>query len=534
MDGCYNIFRFVSEALRPLLQTKCPLGTESLCLSSAIFLIVSAIPALGEVTKSKEVKEGSRGGNSFERWQAETPLDGKNGPRDDADADGYANLVEFAFGLTADSGFQQGFDSLPRLVYNPQTAKFDFEYRRRADLPKNLSITLMLTGFQGYEERSSLVPAVTQTQDGFETVVYANLESDPVCQSQTQGKARLLVCLSSEHGGTVDAQTPFWCWRRQIFQAGGSRSFAMPLVRPEIYRGRVAAVTPSSLDIANVLSAGEDFVSALDRAESYYVEVMDGDWEGQRWEVDEPACSAGEIALDLTSQKNTHDTVPDLSGVIIAVRPHQTLSSVIRMDRLLAATQSSQADRVQFWERAENRYTECWLSLREGNQRRWVSVGDSTHADSGRRVVQPGEGMSVKLGSVSASVPLVGLVRDSDLILSIDKGTSFLGTGWTEAASPGQLDMKNRQGFCAGTRSPQADRLRVWNNQSKVASTLSGYYLRVVTGAESQWVMEGDTEMMDHNDTSLLNGFEAFFLIHPGAFTQWRQPAQLFQGMDFQ
>jgi hypothetical protein len=67
-----------------------------------------------------------------------------------------------------------------------------------------------------------------------------------------------------------------------------------------------------------------------------------------------------------------------------------------------------------------------------------------------------------------------------------------------------------------------------------VASTLSGYYLRAVTGAESQWVMEGDTEMMDHNDTSLLNGFEAFFLIHPGAFTQWRQPAQLFQGMDFQ
>lgn len=505
------------------------MGTASLCLLSTILLIVSGAPALAEAAKSKE---GSRGGNSFERWQAENPLDGKNGPRDDSDRDGYPNLLEFAFGLTADSGLQLSSDALPRLIYNPQTAKFDFEYRRRADLPENLSFTLMLTGFQGYEERSSLVPVVTQTQDGFETVVYANLESDLVCQSQTQGKARLLVCLSSERGGIVDSKTPLWCWRRQIFQAGGSRSFAMPLVRPEIYRGRVAAVTTSSLDIANVLSAGEDFISALDRAESYYVEVMDGDWEGQRWEVDEPACSAGEIALDLTSEKNTRNSVPDLSGVIIAVRPHQTLVSVIRMDRLLAATQSSQADRVQFWERAENRYTECWLSLREGNQRRWVSVGDSTHVDSGRRVLQPGEGLFVKLGSLSAAVPLVGLVRDSDLILSIDKGTSFLGTGWTEAASPSQLDMKNRQGFCANTRSPQADRLRVWNNQSKVASTLSGYYLRAVTDAESQWVMEGDTEMMDHNDTILLNGFEAFFLIHPGAFTQWRQPAQLFQGMD--
>lgn len=532
MDGDYKIFRIDCVALRPQLQTKCHLGTVSLCLLSAILLIVSAIPALAEITKSKEIKEGSRGGNSFEKWQAENPLDGKNGPRDDTDGDGYANLLEFAFGLTANSGLQLGFDSLPRLVYNQQTAKFDFEYRRRCDLPENLSFTLVLTGFQGYEERSSLVPLVTRTQDGFETVVYANVESDRVCQSQMQGKARLLVSLSSERGGSVDARTPLWYWRRQIFQSGGSRSFAMPLNRQEIYRGRVAAVTPSTLDIANVLSAGGDFISTLDRSESYYVEVTDGEWEGQRWEVDEPACSAGEIALDLISKKNTHDSVPDLSGVIIAVRPHQTLASLIRMDRLLAATHSSQADRVQFWDRAENRYTECWLSLREGNQRRWVSVGDSTHADNGRHVLQPAEGLFVKLGSLSASVPLVGLVRDSDLILSVEKGTSFLGTGWTEAASPSQLGMKRRQSFCASTRSPQADRLRVWNNQSKVASTLSGYYLRAVTGAESQWVMEGDTEMMDQNDTSLLNGFEAFFLIHPGAFTQWRQPAQLFQSMD--
>jgi hypothetical protein len=527
MDDCYTFAGRIWDAGRVRLGALRRLGLGGLCLIF-VGLRVSA--------ERLNAADGFRESGSFAQWQTENPLDGKNGPKDDPDGDSLVNLMEFALGMPADSGLSSSLEAQPRLLYNPVTTKFDFAYQRRADLPENVSMTLMMRGFRGYEQASALVPKVTASdhQDGFETVIYADVESDPFFQGLEQGWICLRVRLDAENAQPVEAETQLWCWRRQTLEAGGSRAFSMPLVRPDIYRGKVAVTSPSILDISPYLGAGADFVSALDRNESYYVEVMSGDFAGQRWEVDEPACSAGEIALDLTSARNTMAELPELSGMILAVRPHQTLAGVVRKDRLLGATRQAQADRLQLWDQAGNRYHEYWLSLREGNQRSWVRMGDPTYADSGRQILYPGEGMFVKVGSLSAALPLVGICREVSLIVCLEKGTHFVGSGWTFPATPSDLRMNGRQGFCANTVSSRADRLRLWNNQSQNPAALAGFYFRSFDGGQGQWVMEGDRDSMDQSEVNLLNAFEGFFLIHPGAATQWRQPAQTSQTRNVQ
>ncbi len=500
----------------------------SLCMVVAVFWQGLLLPLTASESPQKSKKqattEEANEGGSFVRWQAENTLNGKNGAFENPDGDAYANLLEFIIGQPADSGLISEAGIVPRLIYDQARAKFDFEYQRRRDLPTHVKITFLMTGSEGDERPTSLIPTVSATEQGFEKVVYSDVESDPIFQSQTMGKVRLQVTFEDEMDRHQDAKSPLWCWRRQSIAVGGSRSFAMPLLRQEVYRGCVAGVASSLLKMDGLLGPGEDFSSRLSSGESYYVEVTDGVLEGQRWEVDEPACTAAGIALDLTSPRNTQAELPDLTGMNLAVRPHQTLASVVRTDRLLSATQFTQADRVQFWDWQQNRYREYWLALRAGNIRQWVQSGDPAFVDAGSTVLAPDEGLFIKLGSVSASLPLVGLCRGNDLIIGLQSGTNFVGTGWTGSATPEQLTKMNKRAFNASSISREADRFRIWNNQGRVGSPLAGYYLKASDEGPSDWVLEGDTDMICQNQAGLFNGFEAFFFIHRGAPVQWRQP----------
>ncbi|MCX6857951.1 MAG: hypothetical protein NTV80_23945 [Verrucomicrobia bacterium] len=502
------------------------------CLKSVRSWLLLALTLTGglDITYSaeNETKKGDpKVAQTFEKWQDAQTLDGEIGLLDNPDGDAFPNLLEFALGLPADSGLITGASLPPSLCYNASTTKFDFAYQRPVGLPGNLRFNLLVTGMSGEEKASSLEAEVISAEGGLETVVYRDVERDPIFQSQIQGKLRLQVSLEGSAKGSIMARTPLWCWRRHSLTAGGSRSFTMPLVRQEVFRGWVGGMTPNGLDLSAGLGSVGELNAVLSPGESYYLEVLDGPQEGQRWEVDELACTATELAVDLTSPRNTQAELQDLTGLVIGVRPHQTIGHVLRMDRLLGATRQSQADRVQFWDRHKNRYIEYWLSLRSGNVRSWVRADDNTFADASAQVICPGEGVFVKVSSVSASLPLVGLCPEADLVLAIEKGTHFVGIGRTERTSPEQVGMLNKQGFCASTRSSQADRLRLWNNQSQGSAALSGYYLRAATDGPSAWVMEGDADCIDQNAAGLFNGFEAFFLIHVGATMQWRLPAQV-------
>lgn len=510
--------------------TNCMIRRNGLgsCLAGVAFSLMLGMSVRAE-PRDRNTQEQARsakeeGLDSFAQWQQEDTLHGSLGTLENPDA--FSNLVDFTIGQPADSGLTSTSATLPRLIYNPITAKFDFEYQRRKGLPTKFKITLLMAGAAGHEEPTNLEPAVSDPGGRFEKVVYADVERDPIFRGQSMGTVRLQLSLDAETELRVFSKTALWCWRRQAIPAGGSRSFTMPLVRQEIYRGRVAEVSGDALKLSGLPSAGGGFASALLAGESYYVEVVQGHAAGQRWEVDEAACMADRIALDLSSSRNAQAELPELTGMrVVVVRPHQTLASVVRADRFLSATRFSEADRVQFWDREQNRYTECWLALRAGNIRQWVAAGDLNFMDAGTRIISPGEGFFIKLSKMSASLPLVGLCRETDLIIDLKQGTSFVGTGWINPATPEQIGMLSKRVFSAGSSSHQADRIRIWNNQSATSSLLAGFYWRASDQGQHEWVLEGEKDPISQNQASLLNGFEAFFLIHPGAPVQWRLPA---------
>jgi len=454
---------------------------------------------------------------TFKQWQVENPLNGQNGPLDNPDADRWNNALEFALGQAPDSGLDRGSGFLPRLSYNGSTQKFDFEFQRSISRSKNVTFTLLAAAGSYYSE-STLKPVVEPAGADLETVTYADVESDTVFASMRQGSLCLSIRVQTGAKGSVSS-TPSWFWRRHDVAAGGSRSFAMPLMRQEILQGHVTALSGAVLEVAKCVGSEGSFKAVLVAGESYYLEVIGGPLEGQRWEVDEAASTDTMIALDLTSSLNTRRMLPDLSGHGISVRPHQTVAQVVRMDRLQAATRPAQADRLQFWDRQLQRYSELWLCLHAGNDRSWVQSGDSPSVSSSARVISPGEGLFIHARSLSAFLPLVGLLRETDLVLDLAPGTHFVSTGCTSATSPTDQKLTDSRLFTQSPRSAHAERLRIWSNQAGAQNAYTSYYL----AGKGEWLLQGDADQIGLNVDQLLPAFAGFFLIHPGAQAEWRQ-----------
>ncbi|GEP42210.1 SdrD B-like domain-containing protein [Brevifollis gellanilyticus] len=463
---------------------------------------------------------------NFAQWQVENPLNGLNGAEDNPEGDALNNALEFTLGQDASTGLLSSVTFPPRLKLNSVTGKFDFEFQRRAGGTEGTSVSLMLSDGQGLETLSSLVPAVVSAGNGFETVTYPDVESDPAFNGKTQGYVRLRseLSLDASPEPEVTAHTPTWCWRRHAVAAGASRAFAMPLVRQEVLRGVVTGVIGAALDLSDAVGPGGNLAAALVPGESYYVEVISGGHSGNRFEIEEVATAAATVTLDLGSLLSTTDTLPDLTGSTIVVRQHQTLGSVIGTTALHPSNRQSSADRVLFFNRAGNNYHEHWLSLRSGNERRWVLAGDENSLDRAGRVITPGEGLFVNPRTTNANIPLVGLVRETDLRVTLAVGNNFVSSGLTTITSPNALSMKVARGFVASNRLTQADRLRVWNNTAlPPAAPYTAYYLQRSGSNPEKWVLEGDQNLGNVNDTPLVPAFEGIFIIHQTTPFLWDQ-----------
>lgn len=463
---------------------------------------------------------------TFAQWQVEHPLNGQNGPEQNPDGDALNNALEFALGQPPGTGLVDRLTPPPCLKLNSRTGKFDFEFQRRLGGTVGTTFTLLLADEAGQEIVSRIVPAVVSAGNGYETVIYPDVEGDPAFQGLSQGLVRLRVGLSLDASpeAEVHAVTPAWCWRRHTVLAGASRSFAMPLVRQEVLRGVVTGVIGAALDVSGAVGAGGDLAAELVQGESYYVEVISGGHAGNRFEVDEAATAALTLTLDLESPLCTTDTLPDLTGAVIVVRQHQTLGSVMGGAAFNASSQQGTADRVLFFNRTDKQYLEHWLSLRAGNERRWVLAGDAEALDCAGQVIAPGEGLFVSPRRTTVVIPLVGLRRETDLRVMLAAGSNFVSSGLLTAAGPEWLSMTVARGFTAGRRAAQADRLRVWRNGEVSPTTpYAAYYLQDGGAGAEKWVPEEDAGNAGAGDACRMPAFEGVFIIHAGEPVLWDQ-----------
>ena len=291
----------------------------------------------------------------------------------------------------------------------------------------------------------------------------------------------------------------------------------MPLVRGAIFTGRVTSAAAESLSLG---AAGEGVAAQLQSAGPCYVEILSGALEGHRIEVDTADSSGTTVKLNLSASRSTVHSLDSaaLTNARIAVRPHWKLAEIFPVSLFHAGTDAATADRLMFFDSTTNAYIVHWLQV-AGSSAKWVLEGDVSGADTGSRILEPGEGLVVQPRTAPVILTLVGEVRSGKFARPLVSGTQLIGNGYPAAMSPADKGMSAANGFAASASPASADRLRVWRGDAEPG--VSGYvsHFLLQSGSAAFWTKEGDAATPDESSSDLFGAWRAVFLVRPAAMS---------------
>jgi uncharacterized repeat protein (TIGR01451 family) len=455
-------------------------------------------------------------------WQYLNNLGGSNAPADNPDNDRYDNLQEFAFCFDPATGLK------PRcpvsIQVDPVTGRADLRVLRVTGIAGVTYTLETLTSLDaspaGWNDVTTLIPVVTYNTDGTEWATYQDVAA--LAPASPSSFFRVRLDLDTDLNGTPEAtsRTETAGVFRRTF-ATQCETFSLPFLQCDLFGGAIDAVIGSVLSIpASIGSA--DFAAALSAGTHYYVEVLDGDYEGHRFEVNEALSTANGIAVDLASPRTTLASLPaDLAGDLIAVRAHPSLNAVFNPALLTATNDPATADRLQFHQGSA--FSTYWLFANSGSPR-WVLAGDATLADAGSRVLDAGEGLFVRLKSTAATFTFSGLVRSNDFARPLAAGSNFIGGGWPLEQSPASRAMTTANGFDGSNNPAVADKLQIWRGDA--SANVSGYegYFLLHSGPLSQWSPEANASLSNENTTTLLRALRAAFILSRNGQADYLMP----------
>lgn len=460
---------------------------------------------------------------SFAAWQSLHSLGGSNGPSDNPDGDGSANLLEYATCLSPDSGLNAA--SAFHLTHNLALFRFDAVFSRRLSGLPDLIFTLEgstdTTLAPASWQPLSTVPQVANNADGTEKVTYADLGADPFFVGTGSGFVRLKVELDANHDLTPEATaySAAWVWAGVPFQAR-PQTLSLPAVNADVFSGPVTAVNGNTLDVSGSVGSG-NLAGALEVGYEYYLEVTNGVNEGHRFEVTEASCTASSIALDPAHARSTQATVPaPLVGAPVVLRKHWRAKDAVPVAALHATNNSATADRLLFFDSTLGTYKTLWLFSNAGNPK-WVLVGDASLADSGGRIINATEGFFVQARTSSPTLPVFGVVRGNDSVCPLIAGSNFVGGSWAGSQSPADRLMTVANGFIGSNVQTNADKIRVWKGDDSTSQTFTGYFL-LKTASLERWVREGDAQLYDQSAVQLFSPFRAAFIQCKTARPLWK------------
>jgi hypothetical protein len=459
---------------------------------------------------------------SFTAWQTMYNLGGQNGAGQNPDGDLLANLMEYAFGSAPDDAVSSttapGFSVARGTVNGQLDARLVRRAGGQADLDYRLEAYVL-----GAWTLTNLSPSVTANGDGYETARFIHIESDPLFSGATSGMVRLRVWLDADQNDAPEAEatSPAWVWARRELDAAKPQTFSMPAARQEIFSGTISAVTGNVL----TLSVGTgSLTGALESDVQYYAEILDGEQEGHRYEIDEAATTAAGITLLPADTRSTQATAPvTLEGAGIIIRPHWTLKVLFPPAFFMSTNNQATADRVLIYDRAQAKFTTYWLYTNGGSPK-WVRTGDGTLADQGAAVLDTCEGCFVHPRSIATSVTESGILRVNDVIYPMTAGANFVGSFSVNTQSLTDRLMLLADGFSGGLNAPSSDRVRIWRGDASATQSYQGYFL-MNNATIHHWVREQDGTLANQEETPLFEPFRSTFIINVSAKPLWKVPA---------
>lgn len=461
---------------------------------------------------------------TYADWQAVHSL---GGPTANNDNDADSNLLEYALGGDPASGaspVQSGF----RVIENPATGEMYAEIRRRhggqADLAYQVQVLANLAQSPAGWSSISLPPVVVNNGDGTETLTYGPLETDPAFVGKTTGAVRVRVSLDANHDTNPEAQdsTPVQGWQHRSFVTQ-HQTYAVPFVQPATFTGIVDSVSGTTINAAS--SAGTTSLAGLlQTGREYYVEVLNGTLEGQRWDVDENNSTATSLVVLPASAHSTRANVPvSLAGSLIALRAHWRVVDLFPVNDFHATLNPSTADTLIFYSTTTPNYTTFWL-VNAPTGKKWVRNGDATLLSRNDSVISPMDGVFVRPRVGSVPLGAAGQVRSWDMACPLKLGINFIGNAYPMPMSPSNRLMSAAGGFKASTSSDGADRINIFRGDTSTSLNYTSYYL-FSNGAIERWLRVGDATLVDRASEQLFAPATAAFITSVLGHPNWVIPA---------
>ena len=465
--------------------------------------------------------------NNFAAWQADNPLDGNNGAADNPDGDLYDNLLEYALCLHPDTGIpnHDGF------CVEHNAGQFDAVFRRATGGLSDLTYTLQgrstlpVTGDTTWTTLATIPgqgagasgATITDLGNGSEEVRLSNLQSTSPL-SATAGFTRLLVTKGADSSVTLVQG-----WLETLHKTNQCATYSVPFLKKEALSGAIESVVFNSLTVGGTT----DLSTILDLANnSYYLEVIDGDHEGHRFDI----TGAGNGSVILSADGNLcagppFNTLtslpPTLAGDRFVIRAHYTIDELFPPTApFVAGATASVADRLLF-------YSDSWDIYyldSEANPDVWQLDGEA-FADYGGTVVPPNQGLFLHPRTTDVTLLNVGVARENDFALPLNPDFTLIPSVYPVDQSPTDRALLTTYGTYAidgGFDPAKSDQISVWDGDSD-APYVEGYtayfHLQGAGGAgfPDGWRDSSDAVLTPHAGTKLFKRNRSTFLLRRSA-----------------
>jgi hypothetical protein len=368
---------------------------------------------------------------AYTDWAYHNLPPGQQGATDDPDGDGLANLLEFELGLDA---IGAGGDGIRAVTVDVAGQTYPaVVYTHRAD-SGGAALGVRVAGAPDFAALlDSVEVSAAPRGDGNDEVV---VRSAVPLSTRPRQFFRLAATLPASP--TSDAATVL---SAPVGVLGGSATrgesgFAAPLIAEDVFVGTVESNTASAVTFAHA----SDVVALLTAGAPYYMEVLTGAWQGERFDVDVAGtASAGGAAVALRLGPSSLSTRPALApgalaGAHGAIRPHLTLARLQSLFRpgLRGRDLFLLADGVWVFEGGDL----AFYFLRADGAT-WSRVGAA--GDQRGKVIPPDVSVLVETKSAVQSWIQAGKVRTNAFRKNLVPGFQAFATGFPVDLSPAQV-----------------------------------------------------------------------------------------------
>ena len=378
----------------------------------------------------------------------------------------------------------------------------DGAFTRQQDLPANVVFSIQYaaslgdpTAWSGPIVLGGGNTQVSDNGDGTETVLIENIQSVTGLNTGV-GFVRLRITLDANNDASIDEEvfSPVSGWVETEF-VEQVRTYANPFLSCAPYTGEVLSVSDDTLVF-------EDTLPALSGG-AYYVEVLNGNYEGHRFDVDVLAQNAitVQVTNDLPGLQGPFNTkvggpTEQLAGSRVVVRRHRELADMFPAAVFAAAGLQSDADQIRLWN--GNAFASYWLYENAGAPH-WVAVGDASLTNADALVVPPGQGMYVT-SRAAKTVIAYGQVRENAFARPLLEGKNLVAGGYPFDQSPNDRGLTQANGFKGDPEYTVADRFIVWRaDETPGVNGFRSYNLNDWF-TPARWVRVGDAFRTDQND----------------------------------